>query len=159
MAKNGGKIITAVRAAITPAVEEMGFSLWDVEYKKIGADYHLIVTIDKADKEGGVDIDDCEAVHHAIDPLLDEADPIEEAYYLDVSSPGLERELRTKEHFLAMQGETITVKLFALLCGRREFTGILSCKEDASEIVLEEKGQSYRIPFSSIAKAHVAFDF
>ena len=99
MAKNEGKVVSRVREAIESTVVELGFSIWDIEYKKIGADWHLTITIDS---EEGVGIDECETVHRAIDPLLDEADPIEEAYYLDVSSPGLERDIRTKEHFLLL---------------------------------------------------------
>lgn len=84
-----------VREAIAPTVEEMGYSIWDVTYSKIGSDYHLEITIDS---EEGINIEDCERVHRAIDPILDEKDPIEGFYYLEVSSPGVERELRLEEH-------------------------------------------------------------
>ena len=77
-----------VAELIADTVRENGCELWDVEYVKEGADWHLRVTIDR---EGGVGIDDCERVHRAIDPLLDEADPIEGSYYLEVSSPGIPR--------------------------------------------------------------------
>lgn len=156
MAKNGGKITSIVHEAIEACVGQLGFSIWDVEYKKIGADYHLIVTIDR---EEGVDIDDCETVHRAIDPLLDAADPIEDPYYLDVSSPGLERDIRTKEHFLAMAGETVTVKLYAPVDKKREFTGRMTCNGDASEISVEEGGKVYTFPFASIAKANIYCEF
>lgn len=156
MAKGGGKVISAVREAISGKVAELGFSIWDIEYKKIGADFHLTITIDS---ENGVDIDDCELVHRAIDPLLDEADPIEEAYYLDVSSPGLERDIRTKEHFLACCGETVKIKTFAPVNKRKEFVGILSCNEDASLITITEKASKTQFSFADIAKAHVYYEF
>lgn len=152
MAKNDGKVVTRVREAIGETVTSLGFSIWDIEYKKIGADWHLTITIDHED---GVGIDECELVHRAIDPVLDEADPIEEAYYLDVSSPGLERDIRTKEHFLACVGETVSVKLFAPKDRRREFIGLLSCNEDASEITVTEKGGVFTFAFTEISKANV----
>ena len=99
-----------VREAIEPTVAELGYKIWDVTYSKIGADYHLEITIDS---EAGIYIEDCEKVHRAIDPILDEIDPIEGFYYLDVSSPGLERELRTDEHIAASIGQRVEAKLFA----------------------------------------------
>jgi len=152
MAKNDGKIVTRVREVISAAIESLGFSIWDVEYKKIGADWHLTVTIDHED---GIGIDECELVHRAIDPVLDEADPIEEAYYLDVSSPGLERDIRTKEHFLACAGETVRIKLFAPKNKKKEFIGVLSCNDDASVITVNENGEDITILFSEISKANV----
>ena len=152
MAKNDGKVVTRVREAIGETVSSLGFSIWDIEYKKIGADWHLTITIDS---EEGVGIDECELVHRAIDPLLDEADPIEDAYYLDVSSPGLERDIRTKEHFLACVGETVQIKLFAPKDRRREFVGVLSCNEDASIITITEKNETISFAFSEISKANV----
>ena len=156
MAKGGGKVITAVREAISDTVHELGFDIWDIEFKKIGADFHLTITIDS---ENGVDIDDCETVHRAIDPLLDEADPIEEAYYLDVSSPGLERDIRTKEHFLACAGEKVSIKLFAPVNKRKEFIGILSVNEDASVITITEGANQFEFKFGDIAKANVYCEF
>lgn len=100
MAKNSTQgTASAVRELIEPTVTELGYDIWDVEYVKEGADMHLRITIDSED---GIDIDDCEKVHRAIDPLIDEADPIEESYLLEVSSPGIERRLRTPEHFSCM---------------------------------------------------------
>jgi ribosome maturation factor RimP len=116
-----------VRELILPTVEELGYNLWDVTYSKIGADYHLEITIDK---EEGISIDDCEKVHRAIDPIIDENDPIEGFYYLEVSSPGTPRELRTDEHILAMIGEEVEAKLFAAHDGQKSFSGILEKYED-----------------------------
>ena len=105
-----------VEALLTPVVEELGYRLWDVEFRKVGADPTLTITIDSDD---GITIEDCEKFHRAIDPLLDEADPISEAYHLEVSSPGIERELRTDEHIRASFGEKVEVKLFTQQDGRK----------------------------------------
>ena len=108
--KNKGNIAERVEELLRGTVEELGFVLWDVEYKKEGADYNLIVMIDK---EGEVTLEDCIAVTDAVNPILDEADPIEDSYYLEVSSAGLERELKKSEHFKKYLGENVDVKLFA----------------------------------------------
>ncbi len=126
-----------VREAIEPTVTELGYVIWDVTYTKIGADYHLEITIDS---DEGIGIDDCEKVHRAIDPILDECDPIEDFYYLEVSSPGIERELRTPEHFAAMIGERVEVKLFAPKDGAKSFVGELSGYEDGRLTVATDSG-------------------
>ena len=95
---NQKNIAGTVRELLTPTAETMGYELWDVEFVREGARRILRITIDKPE---GIDIDDCEAYHRAIDPLLDEADPIDSAYYLEVSSPGSERDLKYHFHFAA----------------------------------------------------------
>ena len=90
-----------VYGLIEPVVQSLGVTLWDVRFVKEGASYYLRVYIDK---EGGVGIDDCVAVSHAIDPVIDEADPIDKQYYLEVCSPGIERELTRDRHFLMANG-------------------------------------------------------
>ena len=94
---------------VLPIAEELGYDIWDVSFEKEGAYWYLRVFIDHED---GITIDDCTDVSHAIDPIIDEADPIDKAYYLEVCSPGLERELSRPEHFIKMQGEKIKVKLY-----------------------------------------------
>lgn len=116
-----------VREAIAPTIAELGYEIWDVTYQKIGADYHLEITIDS---EAGINIEDCEKVHRAIDPILDECDPIEGFYYLDVSSPGIERELRTEAHIKSQIGVKAEAKLFAAKDGRRSIIGIIKSLED-----------------------------
>ena len=96
---------------LRPVVEGLGYILWDVEYKKEGSDYNLILTIDKEDVE--LTLDDCVAVTDAVNPVLDEADPIPDSYCLEVSSAGLERELKRPEHFARYIGCEVEVKLFA----------------------------------------------
>ena len=112
-----------VREAILPTVSELGYRIWDVTYSKLGADYHLEITIDS---DEGIGIEDCEKVHRAIDPILDECDPIEGFYYLEVSSPGIERELKTDEHIFLSVGEVVEAKLFAPKDGAKAITGTLS---------------------------------
>ena len=129
-----GGIKEKVREAIEPTVNELGYRIWDVTYQKLGADYHLEITIDSDD---GINIDDCEKVHRAIDPILDEKDYIEGFYYLDVSSPGLERELRTDEHIVASIGQRVEAKLFAPKDGRKSVVGTLTSYEDGTVTVTE----------------------
>ena len=109
-----------VRELVTPVIEGLGYEVWDITYQKVGADYHLEITIDS---ERGINIEDCEKVHRAIDPILDEQDPIESFYYLDVSSPGIERELRTEAHILSQIGVKAEAKLYAAKDGRRSIVG------------------------------------
>lgn len=137
-----------VREAILPTVTELGYRIWDITYGKIGADYHLEITIDS---DEGIDIDDCEKVHRAIDPILDEVDPIEGFYYLEVSSPGVERELRTEEHIALSVGERVEAKLFAALDGKKSIVGTLRGLEDG-EVVVECAEQTVRIPKADISK-------
>ena len=118
-----------VRELIEPTVTELGYRIWDVSYQKIGADYHLEITIDSDD---GIGIEDCEKVHRAIDPILDEYDPIENFYYLEVSSPGIERELKTDEHIALSVGEIVTAKLFTAKDGVKSFTGEIKSYENGS---------------------------
>ena len=104
-------IAEKVEALLRPVVEGLGYLLWDVEYKKEGSDYNLILTIDREGVE--LTLDDCVAVTDAVNPVLDEADPIPDSYCLEVSSAGLERELRRPEHFMKYLGCEVEVKLFA----------------------------------------------
>lgn len=110
-AKNKGNIAERVDALLRETVEGLGYVLWDVEYKKEGSDYNLILTIDKEGVE--LTLDDCVAVTDAVNPILDEADPIPDSYCLEVSSAGLERELKKPEHLKKYKGTDVEVKLFA----------------------------------------------
>lgn len=154
--RSGGNIVATVRAAIEPVVTGLGYSIWDLEYVKEGADYFLRVTIDNP---SGITIDDCEAVHRAIDPVLDEADPVEGAYHLEVSSPGIERELRTDAHFLACAGEKVELRLFAPLDGAKVFVGVLLGLGDEGSVLLETEAGEKKIPRAQISAARTLFDF
>lgn len=156
MAKSNSGTAERVRAIIEPTVLEKGCRIWDVEYVKEGADFYLRITIDR---DEGVDLDCCEAVHRAIDPVLDEADPIEDAYYLQVSSPGLERTIRLPEHYFACVGEKVQLKLYKPINGQKALIGVLSVNEDCSEVTIENGGKTVTVPRSAIAKANVYFEF
>ena len=142
-----------VREAIEPTVNNLGYRIWDVTYQKVGADYHLEITIDS---DNGINIDDCEKVHRAIDPILDEADPVEGFYYLEVSSPGIERELRTDEHILLSLGEKVEVKLFAAREGKRSFTAKLISYENG-ELTLLDGETEMTLKKSEISKLTTVF--
>ena len=123
MAKSAKNIAGAVTELLAPiVVDELGYILWDVEYVKEGSEYYLRITIDS---EEGISIIDCEKVHRAIDPILDEADPIENAYRLEVSSPGIERELRTDAHLAASLGCVVELRFFAAKDGAKTVVGAL----------------------------------
>ena len=121
MAK-GGNTVAVVRELAKPIAEELGLEIWDVRFLKEGSQWYLRIFIDK---EGGVSIDDCVDFTHAINKPLDEADPIEQAYCLEVSSPGIERELVRDEHFQKSLGKKVMLKTIRPVDGEREFKGIL----------------------------------
>ncbi len=142
-----------VEALLTPVIEGLGYRLWDVEFRKVGADPTLTVTIDS---DEGITIDDCERVHRTIDPLLDEADPIEVAYILEVSSPGIERDIRTDRHIAACMGEEIECRLFAPLDGKRAYVGILSAYENGT-LTLETPTGDVQIPRAAISRMNTTY--
>lgn len=107
--KHGGNTVAVVTRIAKPVAEELGLILWDVRFVKEGASWYLRIFIDK---EGGVTLDDCEAMSRAVNDLIDEADPISQAYFLEVSSPGIERELTRPEHFELMKGREVAVNLY-----------------------------------------------
>ena len=144
-----------VREAILTVVTELGYRIWDITYAKIGADYHLEITIDS---DAGIQIEDCERVHRAIDPILDEADPIEGFYYLEVSSPGIERELRTEEHILAFIGARVEAKLFSPKDGKRAIRGTLTAlKEGGAVSIAEDGGEEILLQSNEISRLATLF--
>ena len=140
-----------------PLADEFGYILWDVEYVKEGADMILRITID-TDAEGGITIDDCEKMHRAIDPVLDEADPIEEAYMLAVSSPGVERTLTRPEHFERCAGEDVILKFYKPVDGMKSLRAeLVGLAED--EIVVRTGEEERRFPVKTVAKCETVFDW
>ena len=127
-----------VEQLLKQPVAELGFELCDVEFIKEYGDWVLTLYIDK---EGGVNIDDCERVSRAVDPLLDEADPIEQAYMLSVSSLGLDRPLKKDADFARNIGKRIEIKLFAPKNGKKEFTGEMVNFDENSIVVKLESGE------------------
>ena len=136
MAK-GGNTVGAVRAIAEPIAQSLGLSIWDVRFLKEGATWYLRIFIDKP---GGVSIDDCVDLTHAINGPLDEADPIEQAYCLEVSSPGVERELTRDEHFAAYIGAPVKVRTIRPVDGARDFAGTLEDYADGQIILRLESG-------------------
>ncbi len=155
----GRGIADTVRTIIQPTADELGYYLWDVEYVKEGADYILRITIDLPDSETGITIDDCERMTRAIDPVLDEADPIEASYLLEVSSPGIERELTRDEHFSLCRGEKVEVRLFAPVDGSRVFVGLLEGLDDEGRVAVRVADTLHTFPRNAIAKIRTVFDF
>ncbi len=144
----GNHTARLVSQLIKPTVEQLGLTLWDVRFVKEGASWYLRIFIDK---EGGVSIDDCTDVSHAVDPILDEADPIDKSYYLEVCSPGLNRELKEPEHFLAFVGSEVSLTLYKAENGSKSVRGILEGYEDGPVIKLSDETKAY--PLSAVAKA------
>ncbi len=132
MAKN--PTAQKVAALIEDVIKERGLLLWDVKFVKEGASWYLRVIIDK---DGGVDINDCTDVTHLIDPIIDEADPINVSYYLEVCSPGLERELSEEWHFEKYIGSPVKVKLIRPRDGKREFSGVLNAYDGNVTVVCD----------------------
>lgn len=152
MKKNVAATVTEL---ISDTVTANGCELWDVEYVKEGADWHLRVTIDR---EGGVGIDDCERVHRAIDPILDEADPIESFYYLEVSSPGIERELKTDRHLSASVGSLCEARLFAPLNGTKSVTGRLTSFDSESVTLTPDGGEAVTLPRKAVSRLGTLYE-
>ena len=134
MAKqSGGNTAQRVEALVRPTVEGMGLRLWDVVFEKEGPDWYLRILIDR---DGTMDTDTCAEVSHALDPILDEADPIDQSYYLEVGSPGLGRKLTRPEHYEALKGQKVRAKLIRPNAdGVRELSGILTGR-DALEFIM-----------------------
>ena len=123
-----------VEELIKKPIEDLGYSLYDVQYAKEGKDYFLIIFIDN---ENGIDLNDCEKVSNGINDLLDSADYIKEQYFLEVSSPGVERVLRKDNHLQENIGNDVEIKLFKPLDGKKEYIGTLN-SFDESNIFIEE---------------------
>jgi len=140
---------------VRPVVEGLGYELWELEYSPRRGNALLRVYIDA---RHGISLDDCERVSHAVSEVLDTVDPLPERYELEVSSPGLDRPLRTREQFERYVGSAVYVELAAPQEGRRRFKGPLGAVgETAIEIVVD--GKPYALPIAAIRKAHVAPEY
>ena len=144
--------VTEVAAQLAgPVVEAQGCTLWDVEYVKEAGVWYLRLYIDK---EGGVCIDDCEAVSRAVSDLLDEADPIEGSYTFEVSSAGADRALKKPEHFTQMMGQEVEVKLYRAREGRKDFVGVLSGYE-AGDVTIRLGKEDVTFPKKDVAQVRL----
>ena len=138
----GGNTVNAVWEIAEPIAKSLGYELWDVRFEKEGANWYLRIFIDKED---GISINDCVDMSHAIDKPLDEADPIEQSYCLEVCSPGLERDLKRDAHFEKSIGKKIMVKLIRPVDGQREFKGTLESYDNGNFELLVEDGTKLMI--------------
>ena len=149
------KITDMVREFAEPAVVAQGCTLWDVEYVREGGEWFLRLYIDK---DGGVNINDCEAVSRAVDPILDERDPIPGSYHFEVSSAGLERPLKRPEHFAASVGKPVAVRLYRPRNGAKEFVGPLRACEDG-RVTIDAAGGPMTFEKSEIALVRLYVEF
>ena len=149
-------VVATVTELVLPVALDMGIILWDVEYVKEGAKKILRITIDS---EEGIDINVCEKFHRTIDPMLDEADPIDESYYLEVTSPGIEREIKTDAHIEMCLGEKVELKLYAPKNGSKSFTGELVGFNDNGQVVIKINEENVEFDKKEISKIHTVFDF
>ena len=144
-----------VETLITSKVSELGYELYDVEYAKEGKDYYLRVFIDKSN---GIDLNDCEKVSDGINELLDDADYIKEQYFLEVSSPGIERILRKDKHFKDNIGNTVEVKLFKSINKEKGIVGNLKEFNEESIKIENENGQ-IQIDRKNIAQIKTVYNW
>ena len=154
MKKSTSEVVTEI---VTPYAKELGLEIYDVEYVKEGSDYFLRIYIDKTD--GEVNIEDCENLSRTIDPVLDEKDPIKDSYYLEVSSVGLDRPLKTEKDFMRFMNTKIDVRLFKAKDGIREYCGELCAYEQGTFTVQTESGQTIEttVKEASLIRPHLDF--
>ena len=141
---------------LLPIVEKNGFELVDVEYVKEGGNWYLGAYIDKP---GGINVDDCEIVSRELSDILDEKDFIDEAYILEVSSPGLGRPLKKEKDFKRSLGQEVEVRTYRMMDRKKEFTGILKDHDKDTVTIEMEDGSLKTFEKGDIALIRLAFDF
>ncbi len=144
-----------LRALIEPVVEGLGFDLWGIEYHVQRRSASLKIYIES---ENGIDVDNCAQVSRQVSALLDVEDPISGRYTLEVSSPGMDRRLFTREQFKAYEGSGVKVNLRSPYEGRRRFNGVLCGMED-DDVVIRSGDEEYLFPFEDIERANVVPSF
>ena len=149
------KVTDIVTKIAQPVVEAHGCQLWDVEYVREGDQRFLRLYLDK---EGGVDITDCEAISRAVDPILDEKDPIPESYHFEVCSAGLERALKRPSDFERFMGSNITVKLYRPRNGLKEIPCVLTGYEDG-KVTVEAGKETITFEKSQVALVRLRVEF
>ena len=143
-------------ALLQPIVEKYGVEIYDVEYVKEGSDFYLRAYIDK---DGGVNINDCEAVSRALSDELDKDDFIADAYILEVSSPGLGRTLKKEKHFMKSMGQEVEIRTYKPIDKCKEFVGILTDYQDG-DITIEMEDETTRVfAKTDVALVRLTFDF
>lgn len=151
--KSGGNTVSIVRKLAEPIAAQLGLSIWDVRFLKEGGYWYLRIFIDK---EEGVGIDDCEAMSRAINKPLDELDPIEQAYCLEVCSPGINRELSRPEHFESFLDYAVEVRLIRPDAnGQKELAGILRGYDNGDLSLEDESGNAFTVLKKDISSVHL----
>lgn len=141
------RVADSVRKLAEPLCDELGLFLWDVKYEKEGANLYLRVYIDK---DGGIGISDCEALHRPLDKLLDEQDPVPGSYIFEVCSPGLGRRLERPEHFEVCIGDPVRIRYIRPKDGEKEFSGILT-GYDGESIAVDRGEHEQKVALSETA--------
>jgi ribosome maturation factor RimP len=153
------KVTDLAEELVTPILDEMGLDLADIEYVKEGKNWFLRVYIDQ---EGGVDIEDCGKVSERLSEKLDEIDPIQQAYFLEVSSPGAERPLKKDKDLQKAVGKNVFIKTYESIDGEKAFEGKLvefDGKELQVQIKVKTKTRNVTIPYDKVASARLAISF
>ena len=145
-----------IEEIVTKITDEHGFEMVDVEYVKEGAEWYLRLYIDK--ENGAVELDDCENMSRTIGDLLDKKDPIEQAYRLEVSSPGIERPLKRMKDFVRFKGEKVRVRTFSPIDGTKEFVGVLGEVDDNDLILMLDAVQKI-LPRDKISRVNLVWEF
>ena len=149
------KLTDKIFDIVEPTVTALGYELYEVEYQKELDNWVLTLYIDHPD---GVSLDDCELVSNAVDPVLDAADPIEQAYYLSVSSLGIDRPLKTDKDYKRNIGKVMDVKLYAPLNGKKEFSGTLTAfDEETYTIELKSGSETIERKKTALIRPHIDF--
>lgn len=141
---------------IAPIIERMNFELVDVEYVKEGGTWYLRAYIDK---EGGITVNDCEAVAREMNEILDREDFVEDSYVFEVSSPGLGRPLKKEKDYIRSMGKEVEIRTYRAIDRKKEFYGILAAYDDATVTIEQEDGGKLTFEKSDIALIRLAFDF
>ena len=155
------KITEIARQELKDFLDENGYELYNIEFIKEAKDWFLRVYIDWADyKEGKyISTDDCEKVSRYLSKRLDELDPIEKNYYLEVSSPGLDRALLEEKHYLRYSGKEVDISLYKAVDGKKAFSGILKGLADDKIVIIDEKGVEIRFAAEQVAKTKLKIVF
>ncbi|WP_084815748.1 ribosome maturation factor RimP [Halanaerobium saccharolyticum] len=151
-----GKVAETVTDFVLPIAHSEDLNLIEVEFLKEGSDWILRIFLEN--KDGDLTIEECEKVSRALSMILDEEDPIDKSYILEVSSPGIERPLKTEEDFERFQGELIAVKTFKKINGEKEFIGTLKKFEEEKITLILKNDDEITIDYSLVARANLTFE-
>jgi len=149
------KLLDQILEILAPKVAAMGYELVDVELVKEGANWYLRFYIDK---ETVIELDDCQKVSEMVSDWLDEADPIPQAYFLEVSSPGIERVLKRDKDFIRFAGSAVAIKLFAPWQDQKQYEGILGQVSQDYVSIVNSQGQELQIPREMVSRVNLVWN-